>query len=122
MSKRRLGALFLFLLFAAAPFAFAIEEWPPDGYSRTVVYWAGTCNSGTMTYNGHVEFGCAPEYDIYGQGARSGKWRHKLDESCIYPGTSYSKYEVCISGSSCTANSGTWQEITQAQFLATYCP
>ena len=55
MSKRRLGALFLFLSFAAAPFAFAAEEYPPAGQSRITVYWTGTCNGGWKTYNGHVE-------------------------------------------------------------------
>ena len=97
----------------------AAEEWPPNGYERFVVYHTGTCGV-SKSYNGHFEVDC------YGQphtgGTRSGKWRATYDTNCDWPYDTHEVYEVCTSGSSCTATSGTWQEITQAQFDSNYCP
>ena len=122
MAIHRYTALFLFVVLAA-PVAFAGWEHPPDDFldERFVVYWSGTCNGGSKTYNGNYEWSC-DDYNYY-QGTRSGKWRHIQDTHCVYPeSVTFNRYEVCTSGSSCTDSSGTWQEITQTQFNANYCP
>jgi hypothetical protein len=95
------------------------EDWPPDGYTRFVIYYTGCCGV-SMAYNGHFELDCSghPHY----QGTRAGKWRLISDENCDYPYDSSDAYEVCSSGDSCTDSSGTWTSITEAQFYSYYCP
>jgi hypothetical protein len=122
MSLRLSGIGVLLLLCLAAPFAFADEEDPPVGYSRIIVYWTGTCDV-SKTYSGHAEIDvwCESAPFNYQQGTLAGRWRHTQDNACDWT-DSDNTYEVCASGSSCSATSGTWQTITQTQFHAEYCP
>jgi hypothetical protein len=117
MDKARL-VIILAAVFCLAPMALA-EEWPPPNHERSVVYWSGTCNT-SKAYNGHFEVDC--EGNPYAQGARTGKWRHTSDMDCDLQYIVSNVYEVCTSGSSCSATSGTWVQITQQQFYDEYCP
>ena len=118
MARRLSGIAVLLVLVAAVPVARA-EEWPPPNHERFVVYWTGTCGV-SKSYNGHFEVDCWG--DDYYMGTRAGKWRHTSDTDCSLLYVDYEKFEVCTSGSSCTANSGTWQEITYQEFVNEYGP
>lgn len=120
MSMRNvtLSLLAVAALILVAPSALA-EEWPPNGWERFIIYSTGSCNCAEKTYNGHFEVSCDSE--SYQQGSRSGKWRAFYDTSCV--GAELNDvYQVCVSGSSCSNTSGTWQTISYEDFAAGNCP
>lgn len=110
-------AIALVVLAIAAPAAFA-EDWPPYGQSRMRVYFTGTCGV-SKSFNGNFDVDC--ERDHFGY-QMYGKWRATYDDDCDTYQQVSEVYEVCTSGSTCSAVSGTWQEITYEQFNANYCP
>lgn len=114
--KTSVFILALVLVFTASAIA---EDWPPEGQHRFTVYWTGSCN-GTKTYSGHFEFDCNEVPHNFG--TRSGKWRHIIDTSCDTLEVVNEVFEVCSSGSTCSATSGTWTTITEQQFSDSYCP